>query len=142
MKSYLDKGQETEAEPRKIVSGRMIQRGGDDAIASLFKEIEKAQEAIQNIKTATQLMKVIQDEALVAVGSEKEQQITDRLSKLIVQGRKEAATAKRILETVKKETEKMDKRMTPADVRVREHIHATCLQNLVVTVRAFQNSQQ
>lgn len=106
-----------------------------------FQEIEKAKTSINAIKQATATVKGLNDEALAAIGQEEEALVSDKLQPVLSAANKEAALAKRGLEHLKTETEKISRKDHAADIRVRENIHATTLQNLVVTVRAYQAAQ-
>jgi len=146
MKNYLPKdGSDDEGDgpQTQVADPAMAEKGKPGSFMDkFFEDIEKAKNSIAKLKGTTVQIKTLQDEALSAIGSEAEQAVSEKLGKVLVQANKEAALAKKVLDNLKKETEKMDRKKLQADIRVRENIHATCLQNLVVTVRANQQAQQ
>lgn len=122
-------------------------RGGGDGAGSefmdkFFQTIDRAKQAIQRIKGATAEIKTLQDEAITATQTEAEQAVSEKLSRVLTQANKDCALAKRVLETVKSETEKLDRKKMQSEIRIRENVHATVLQNLVAAVRAYQSAQQ
>lgn len=107
-----------------------------------FNEVERAKAATNRIKGATSEIRTLKDQAVTAIGNDAEQLVSQKLAQVLTQANKDAALAKRVLENLKAETEKLERKKFQADVRVRENIHSTCLQNLVVTVRGYQQAQQ
>ena len=101
-----------------------------------FKELERAKQSIQRIKTATTEVKSLEDEALSAIGAEAEQAVSEKLARVLTQANKDCALAKRVLEGLKSETEKLDRKRLQSEIRIRENVHATVLQNLVAAVRS------
>lgn len=147
MKNYLSKEEDEEGNSTnfQLADPARQETGGNSAsMDKFFEDIEKAKNSIGRLKGATVQIKTLQDEALSAIGSDAEHAVSEKLARVLVQANKDASIAKKVLDNLKKETEKetKDKKKLQADIRVRENIHATCLQNLVVAVRAYQQSQQ
>jgi len=113
-----------------------------DALDKFYKELERAKQAIQRVKGATSEIKTLQDEGVGAIGNEAEQACSEKLARVLTQANKDCALAKRVLENLKGETQKLDRKKLQAEIRIRENMHATTLQNLVASVRAYQSAQQ
>ena len=113
-----------------------------EALDKFYKELDRAKQAIQRVKGATAETKTLLDEAMSAIGNDAEQACSEKLARVLTQANKDCALAKRVLEGLKSETQKMDRKKLQADIRIRENMHATTLQNLVASVRAYQSAQQ
>ncbi|KAH9259436.1 hypothetical protein BASA81_002479 [Batrachochytrium salamandrivorans] len=106
-----------------------------------FRDVEDVKELVEDIKNATAEIKSLQDQAMSAVKSEEEAEVSQRLSKVLLKANKSAALAKRKLEHLKTDTGKMDKKKAQSDIRVRENIQSTTLQSLIAAIRAYQQAQ-
>jgi syntaxin 1B/2/3 len=126
---------------RKMSTSDNNKKSGDQFMDRFFADVERAKGAITRVKGATSKIKELQDEAMTAIGN-KEQEVSESLARVLTQANKDCAFAKRILEGLKKETETLDRKKLHAEIRIRENVHATVLQNLVVAVRGYQSAQQ
>lgn len=106
-----------------------------------FRDIEDVKELVQDIKNATAEIKSLQDQAMNAIKSEEEAEVSQHLSKVLIKTNKSAALAKRKLEHLKSDTGKMDKKRAQADIRMRENIQSTTLQSLIGAIRTYQQAQ-
>jgi len=85
----------------------------------------------------------LQDQACRAIGSEQERVTLEQLGALVTQTNKECAKAKRIVETMKKDTDALERQAAhvAADVRIRRNLQASTLHSLVSAMQAYQGAQ-
>lgn len=151
MKNYLNKKPE-EAEaaeagaPPAAVTTALVDAAESVSVSKgfmevFFRDVEDVKELVEDIKSATAEIKSLQDQAMSAVKSEEEAEVSQRLSKVLLKANKSAALAKRKLEHLKADTGKMDKKKAQSDIRVRENIQSTTLQSLIAAIRAYQQAQ-
>ena len=91
MRNYLPKDDREDSDAENQIADPAAPTDDKSFMEQFFKEIESVKQAVTRIQAATQEIKALQDEALVAVGSEEEQQVSHKLANLLTKTNKDAA---------------------------------------------------
>ena len=111
-------------------------------MTEFFADIDDVKASIREVHEATEHIKKLQDKHVTAVGAEQESALSEELDEVLVSANRHCGSAKVALERLKVETDEMDPSTQQAEIRIRQNMHATVSQNLIQTVRAYQQAQQ
>lgn len=109
-----------------------------------FNEVESIKDDIEYVKKATKKISDINEEALQATTTEKENELSNKLRPLIDSTNNRAKRTKNLLGLLKEETAKHEKEGTlnTSDKRVRENLCNTLTRKFIDEMKFYQNSQQ
>lgn len=130
--------------------------GGNDAtptnkyMASFFSDVESIKEDIAGIIEATQRVSEINEEAVLATTTEKENELSNKLSPLINATNKRAKLTKTLLALLKEDNVKYKNEgegeggatINSSDMRIRENLCNTLTRKFIDEMKAYQNAQQ
>lgn len=109
-----------------------------------FREVEGIKDDIDAIKKATADIGRINEEAIRATTTEKENQLSKKLRPVVEATNKRAKRTKKMLELLKEETGKLkdEDKATESDLRVRENMLNTLTRKFIDEMKLYQGAQQ
>lgn len=109
-----------------------------------FNEVESIKEDIEQVKKATRKIGDINEEALQATTTEKENELSNKLRPLIDATNNRAKRTKNLLGLLKEETKKLETegKINSSDLRVRDNLCNTLTRKFIDEMKAYQNAQQ
>ena len=120
--------------------------GGGDFMQEFFGDVEIVKANIMALKDATRKIADINESALQATTTDREQNLSNELDPLIKATNKKAAVAKQLLQRLREDTDQMKKtgaqgaKQTP-EVRIRENLANTLTRKFVDVMKEYQNAQ-
>uniref|UniRef100_A0A7S2K4X5 t-SNARE coiled-coil homology domain-containing protein n=1 Tax=Leptocylindrus danicus TaxID=163516 RepID=A0A7S2K4X5_9STRA len=117
---------------------------GANYMEQFFKDVETIKADIQAVRDATKVIGQINEEAVLAISTDKERDLSNRLRPLVDSTNKKAKHAKALLELIKKqnEQEKGKGNIKNSDMRIRENLNNTLTRKFVDEMKEYQNAQQ
>jgi len=123
---------------------------GDDTeptnkyMTNFFADVESIKTDIAGIIEATQRVGEINEEAVLATTTEKENELSNKLSPLINATNKRAKRTKTLLALLKEDNvkHKNDGTINSSDMRIRENLCNTLTRKFIDEMKAYQNAQQ
>lgn len=128
-----------------IEMGKPIEKKKDDIEKAIFfQAVEQIKNEIDSIIQATNSIEKINEQALQATTTEKEQELSKRLKKVLDGTNKQAKAAKNLLGELKIENEKLKDSgaVTGSDLRVRENMLNTLTRKFIDEMKLYQAAQQ
>jgi len=109
-----------------------------------FNEVESIKEDIEQVKKATRKIGDINEEALQATTTEKENELSNKLRPLVDSTNNRAKRTKNLLGLLKEETKKLETegKINASDLRVRENLCNTLTRKFIDEMKGYQNAQQ
>ncbi|CAB9518335.1 Syntaxin-1A [Seminavis robusta] len=109
-----------------------------------FSEVDKIKEDIEHVKKATRKIGDINEEALQATTTDKENELSSKLKPLIDGTNNRAKRTKTMLGLLKEDTKKLDSegKINSSDLRVRDNLCNTLTRKFIDEMKAYQNAQQ
>lgn len=113
------------------------------ALTEFFGDIEIVKKTINLIKDATKRINEIQQAVVLATTNEKEAEESRDLEPIINHTNKSANIAKKILQKLKENTERMkgDAKAKQTDIRIRENLVNTLTRKFIDVMKEYQNTQ-
>ena len=113
------------------------------ALTEFFGDIEIVKKTINLIKDATKRINEIQQAVVLATTNEKEAEESRDLEPIISHTNKSANIAKKILQKLKENTERMkgDNKTKQTDIRIRENLINTLTRKFIDMMKEYQNTQ-
>lgn len=113
------------------------------ALTEFFGDIEIVKKTINLIKDATKRINEIQQAVVLATTNEKEAEESRDLEPIINHTNKSANIAKKILQKLKENTERMkgDAKAKQTDIRIRENLINTLTRKFIDMMKEYQNTQ-
>jgi len=111
---------------------------------SFFKDVDGIKADIDAIRNATKRVGEINEEAILATSTAKEEELSNQLKPLIDQTNKRAKRTKNLLALLKEENQKLkdEKTVKASDMRVRENLCNTLTRKFIDEMKSYQNAQQ
>jgi len=128
-----------------IEMGKPIEKKKDDIEKAIFfQAVEQIKNEIDSIIQATNSIEKINEQAPQATTTEKEQELSKRLKKVLDGTNKQAKAAKNLLGELKIENEKLKDSgaVTGSDLRVRENMLNTLTRKFIDEMKLYQAAQQ
>lgn len=109
-----------------------------------FKDVDNIKADIESIKTSTKRISEINEEAVLATSSAKENELSNELRPLVSNTNKRAKKTKNLLALLKEENIKLKKNpdIKSSDLRIRENMCNTLTRKFIDEMKLYQNSQQ
>mmetsp|Transcript_914 Transcript_914/g.2226 ORF Transcript_914/g.2226 Transcript_914/m.2226 type:complete len:309 (+) Transcript_914:123-1049(+) len=137
-----DEEEEHDVEQGKEQAKEPIQRDVDKEV--FFAAVEQIQGEIAAVQKATVDIEKINEQAQKATTTEKEQELSKKLRKVIDTTNKQAKAAKNLLGDLKQENEKLKEQgsVSNSDMRVRENMLNTLTRKFIDEMKLYQAGQQ
>ncbi|CAB9503270.1 Syntaxin-1B [Seminavis robusta] len=109
-----------------------------------FTEVDKIKDDIDHVKKATTKIGDINEEALQATTTEKENELSSKLKPLIDATNNRAKRTKNMLGLLKEDTQKLEAegKINASDLRVRDNLCNTLTRKFIDEMKHYQNAQQ
>lgn len=109
-----------------------------------FQLVDQVKEDINRISKATSKIGDINEDALQATTTEKENELSNKLRPLIDETNNRAKKTKNMLGLLKEETKKLETegKLNSSDLRVRDNLCNTLTRKFIDEMKAYQNAQQ
>lgn len=119
--------------------------GNEKFMQEFFGDVEIVKANIMALKDATRKISDINESALQATTTDREQDLSNELDPLIKSTNKKAAVAKQLLQRLREDTDQMKKssqgtKQSP-EVRIRENLANTLTRKFVDVMKEYQNAQ-
>mmetsp|Transcript_14883 Transcript_14883/g.21241 ORF Transcript_14883/g.21241 Transcript_14883/m.21241 type:complete len:346 (-) Transcript_14883:281-1318(-) len=111
---------------------------------SFFKDVDAIKADVDAIRDATKRVGEINEEAIKATTTSKEEELSRLLKPLIDKTNKRAKRTKNLLALLKEENQnlKNDKEVKASDMRIRENLCNTLTRKFIDEMKLYQNAQQ
>jgi len=124
--------------------------GGEDfkkadlQMEKFFSEVDIIKGEVEAIKSASRRISEINEEAVLATASEKENELSRELKELITETNKKAKSTKTVLGYLKEDNTKMkeDKSVSENNMRIRENLCNTVTRKFIDEMKEYQSAQQ
>jgi len=111
---------------------------------TFFEDVDLIKSDIAVIRNATKTIGEINEESVMATTSEKERELSEKLTPLVMDTNKKAKHAKMLLGAVKDDNEKLKKegKVKPSELRIRTNLCSTLTRKFIDEMKAYQTAQQ
>jgi len=109
-----------------------------------FEQVDGAKADISAIAAATSAIGELNEEAILATTTKREEEISNNLRPLVQATNKRAKLVKRRLELLKEDNNKHteEKTLLPSQIRIRTNLCTTLTRKFIEEMKAYQNAQQ
>lgn len=109
-----------------------------------FEQVDGAKADISAIALATSTIGELNEEAILATTTKREEEISNNLRPLVQATNKRAKLVKRRLELLKEDNNKHteEKTLLPSQIRIRTNLCTTLTRKFIDEMKAYQNAQQ
>jgi len=127
------------------MSGKSAEDGGESGefMQEFFGQKKMVEVDIRFIAESTRELENLHEQSKLAMKEEEQREISTELERVVNETQKRASAAKKQLNAMKLETERLKRTDTPpAEVRIRESTHMTLVRKMVTEMKAHQKAKQ
>jgi len=119
-------------------------KANEKFMAEFFGQVETIKGHIAFLRETSKKITDLKEEAVNAISSSKEKELSEKLAGLLTVANKKCDDAKRRLKQIEAETKASEgkKGSKPSETRIRRNMHTTLQQKFVQVVRVYQQAQQ
>lgn len=113
-------------------------------MVTFFKDVDTIKADVDGIKEATKSVGDINEEAVLATTTDRENELSAQLKPLVDLTNKKAKRAKNLLALLKEENEKLEDQegVKASDLRIRENLCNTLTRKFIDEMKSYQGAQQ